>query len=64
MEYSEMLKAELIAECEKRSLSTDGLKTDLIARLEANDKGGTPAPKVVAQKRKVFNPMTHRFEFK
>lgn len=60
MGYLEMLKAELIAECESRELSTSGTKAELVARLEANDN---PAP-IVKVKRKVFNPMTHRFEFK
>ena len=60
MDYLEMLKAELIAECESKELSTRGTKAELIARLKANDK---PVSEV-REKRKVFNPMTHRFEFK
>lgn len=65
MEYTEMLKAELIAECEKRNLSTSGTKAELIDRLNADDNKAVEAPKeVVKVKKKVFNPMTHRFEFK
>jgi hypothetical protein len=60
MDYLEMLKAELIAECESRELSTSGTKAELTSRLEANDN---PVSEVKV-KRKVFNPMTHRFEFK
>jgi hypothetical protein len=69
MNYSEMLKAELIAECEKRGLDTSGTKAELTARLEANDaesasnEAKTPAP-VKRQKRRVFNSMLHRYEYK
>jgi len=55
-----MLKAELIAECEKRGLDTSGLKADLIARLEDNDS--QPKEKAPKKKKKVFNSMLFRFE--
>lgn len=60
MDYSDMLKAELIAECEKRGLDTSGLKADLIARLEDNDS--QPKEKAPKKKKKVFNSMLFKFE--
>ena len=62
-----MLKAELIAECESRGLATDGLKADLIARLIEDDSKPKEAPKKVApakEKKKVWNPMLFRYEYK
>jgi len=63
-----MLKAELVAECEKRDLASDGLKADLIARLIEDDSKPKEEPKKVssaAQKKvKVWNPMLFRYEYK
>tara|TARA_R110002110_G_scaffold175861_2_gene379644 strand:+ start:5378 stop:5575 length:198 start_codon:yes stop_codon:yes gene_type:complete len=65
MDYENMLKAELIAECEKRGLSTEGLVADLKARLEENDAASANAGAVVVpKKKKVWNPMLFRYEYK
>lgn len=56
-----MLKADLQAECEKRGLSTEGLKNDLIARLEADDK---PKRITNVKKSRVWNPQLFRYEYK
>jgi hypothetical protein len=50
MDYSDMLKAELIAECEKRGLDTSG------------DNDSQPKEKAPKKKKKVFNSMLFRFE--
>lgn len=63
MDYNNMLKADLVAECEKRGLATDGLKADLIARLEADDNK-SKSPAKVEGKKKVWNPMLFRYELK
>lgn len=67
MDYSDMLKAELVAECEARGLETDGLKSKLVARLEADDKAKKDEPKASPAKKvknKVWNPMLFRYEYK
>jgi hypothetical protein len=67
MDYSSMLKAELVAECEKRGLATDGLKADLIARLIESDsapKEEVKKPAPAKKKAKVWNPMLFRYEYK
>ena len=63
MNYDEMLKADLKAECEKRGLDTDGLKAKLIKRLEADDKAKEAKSAEKAKKKtKRFNSMLFRYE--
>ena len=64
--YDEMLKSELKAELAKRKLDEDGLKSELIERLIADDKSKKKAEPKAKEKKyvKVFNPMTFRYEFK
>jgi hypothetical protein len=64
MDYSSMLKTELIAELEKRGLDSSGLKEELIARLEADDAKSAEAKPASIEKKKVWNPMLFRYEFK
>jgi hypothetical protein len=66
--YSEKTKAVLLEEAKKRGLEVNSknTKADIIAALEASDK---PQAKPVAApaapaKRRVWNPMLHRFELK
>jgi|TARA_R110000751_G_scaffold169807_2_gene276442 hypothetical protein len=63
MDYENMLKAELIAECEQRGLATYGLVADLKARLEENDVELNSID-VVDKTKKVWNPMLFRYEYK
>jgi hypothetical protein len=60
--YSEMLKSELIALCDKRGIDSSGLKAELIERLEAEDK--KEVKKEVVEKHKVWNPQLFRYEYK
>ena len=60
--YSEMLKSELIALCDKRGIDSCGLKAELIERLEAEDK--KEVKKEVVEKHKVWNPQLFRYEYK
>jgi hypothetical protein len=67
MDYSDMYKADLVKECEARGLESDGLKSDLIARLMADDlepKEEAKKPVAAKKKVKVWNPMLFRFEYK
>jgi hypothetical protein len=65
MEYDSMLKAELVAECEKRGLATDGLKPDLIGRLiESDNSASKNKPAISKVKKRVWNPMLFRYENK
>ncbi len=60
-----MLKADLVAECEKRNLDSSGVKSELIERLESNDKSAKASTDKVKEnrpKQRRFNPMLHRWE--
>lgn len=66
MNYSDMLKSELIEECKRRGLSYKGTKAEIIKALESDDKSAkkdAPKEKKPAPVR-VFNPMLHRYEYK
>lgn len=65
--YKELLKSELIDLCEQRGLATDGLKDELIERLIESDSKEVekqPKPVVEQEKKKVWNPMLFRYEYK
>lgn len=65
MDYSKMLKAELVAECELRGLETTGLVTDLVIRLQADDLAKEVTVKVApVAKKRVWNSMLFRYETK
>ena len=82
MGYSDMLKKDLIKECKEKGINDDGLKAELIDRLEKHDeeikvkakkeadalkKLSKEKPKPIKQKdvrKKVWNPMLFRFEYK
>jgi hypothetical protein len=63
--YEDLLKSELVALCEERKLSSEGLKAELIERLIEDDHKKKPSQEVEAKElKKVWNPMLFRYEYK
>ena len=60
MNYSELLKDDLIIIAKDRGLDSLGTKAEIINRLKADDSKSVSKSK----KNKVFNSMLHRYEYK
>ena len=64
MDYENMLKAELVAECIERGLNSSGLKSELVSRLEAYDASESAQSNKANAKKRVWNAMLFRYEYK
>jgi hypothetical protein len=63
--YKDLLKSELVALCEERGLSSEGLKAELIEKLIEDDQKKKPLQEVKAKKlKKVWNSQLFRYEYK